>query len=184
MNKDITFYYEWIKEDKKELRILTMIAEQQGFKGSLADICRYFNRSPQNKTKNTIKESIEKLSESRFITVKHSGNTWELEIIPQDTEIHVDHSLYMKLITHDYKEKIAWEAIVKVLMWLTKRGDERHKDREIAVDINYSEDTVGDAKAVLENHYKMIDRKVARRKVGNDWWRNGQYIDVRAWPRE
>ena len=66
-------------------------------------------------------------------------------------------------------------------MWLTNSKGEQHTDREIAAAINYSEDTVGDAKAVLENDCRLIIRHVSRRWDGEHWIRVGQRIDVKAW---
>lgn len=182
MNRDITFYEEWLELDKKEFRILAMLADQKEFKGTLNDICRYLNISTQSRNRNKIRESIQVLLDCRFINAKQDGRTWLMEVIPKDTEILVNHFLYERLLAHDYYTKsVSWEAILKVLMWLTKSGSNLHTDQEIAEAIKMSVDTVGDAKSVLENEFAAIVRNVSRRWDGEHWIRRGQYIDVKAW---
>lgn len=181
MNRNITFYEEWLELDKKEFRILAMLADREMFKGTLNDICRYLNISTQSRNRNKIRESIEELKECRLIEAKCEKRTWQIEVIPKDTEIHVDRTLYETILHHDYSKSISWEAILKVLIWLTKRGGELHTDQDIADQINYSVDVVGDAKNVLEKELNAIIRNVRRRWDGEHWIRRGQEVDVVVW---
>ena len=48
--ENVAFYREWLPLNKKEFRILAMLADFGGeYHGNLTDMCRYFSVSPQHK---------------------------------------------------------------------------------------------------------------------------------------
>ena len=62
------FYREWLPLDKKEFRILAMLADFGGeYRGNLADMCRYFSVSPQHKNREALREAIQRLTDERYI---------------------------------------------------------------------------------------------------------------------
>ena len=57
MKDKITFYAEWLPLDKKEFRILAMLADTGVFIGNLSDICRYFNLTTTTRINSFIKNT-------------------------------------------------------------------------------------------------------------------------------
>ena len=60
---DITFYKAWLRLDKKEFRILAMLADQGEFSGNLSDLCRYFSLSPQTRNRTQLSNFLQILLE-------------------------------------------------------------------------------------------------------------------------
>lgn len=119
MDERIVFYREWLPLDKKEFRILAMLADQGEFCGNLSDLCNYFSLSPQQRNRNTLRTSIEQLAASGFITYTTKGRSYHIKVIPKAKEIRLCREWLRRLISHDYSsENVAWEQVLKVLLWI------------------------------------------------------------------
>lgn len=77
----LVFYREWFPLPKGEFRIMAMLADKGQFRGNLSDLCRYFFVSLQTKNRNNLRNSINALSEKRFITISLSGRTYVLRCV-------------------------------------------------------------------------------------------------------
>lgn len=55
----IVFYAEWLPLQKKDFRIMAMLADVGEFKGNLSDLCRYFSLNPQQTHRTALRASIE-----------------------------------------------------------------------------------------------------------------------------
>ena len=66
--ENVAFYREWLPLNKKEFRILAMIADFGGeYHGNLTDMCRYFSVSPQHKNREALREAIRRLTDRHYI---------------------------------------------------------------------------------------------------------------------
>lgn len=65
--ENVAFYREWLPLNKKEFRILAMIADFGGeYHGNLTDMCRYFSVSPQHKNREALREAIRRLTDRHY----------------------------------------------------------------------------------------------------------------------
>ena len=83
----MTFYREWLPLDKKEFRILAMIADKGEYKGNLSEICEYLSLNPQTRNRNQISSSIQALVEQGFVNCIKQGRTYTLKAIPKEKKI-------------------------------------------------------------------------------------------------
>ena len=144
MDERIVFYREWLSLDKKEFRILAMLADQGEFHGNLSDLCDYFSLSLQQRNRNALRASIEQLAASGFITYETEGRSYHIKVLPKETEICICRGWLRRLISHDYtSENVAWEQVVKVLLWVTDNKVVPIQNRMIADDLNISVATIG-----------------------------------------
>ncbi len=83
--ENVAFYREWLPLNKKEFRILAMIADFGGeYHGNLTDMCRYFSVSPQHKNqREALREAIQHLTDRHYIESSVNGRTYSLRIIPK-----------------------------------------------------------------------------------------------------
>jgi len=159
--ENISFCREWLPLDKKEFRILAMLADKGKFQGNLSDMCRYFSLDPQTRTRNQLRESIQKLSDQGLIVQESSGITYTLSAVPKEKKIEMPHEWLALLRQHQYSsESVSWEAIVKVLLWLSAfGGDQVITNDMIAANLNISVSTVVSAKNVLQNEFEAITKE-------------------------
>ena len=124
MMDDAIFYREWLPLDKKEFRILAMLADYDGeYHGNLTDMCRYFSISAQQKTRTALREAIQNLAEHNFIESSLSGRTFHLRLIPTANVISLPRNWLTRLRQHKYSaDSVSWEVIVKVILWLEENG--------------------------------------------------------------
>ena len=181
------FYLEWLALDKSLFRILAMLADVGQFRGNLSDLCRYFSLNPQTKTRESLRNAIEELAATGFITCEHSGNTYILRAVPKANEIEIPKEWLHRLKDHDYSsESVAWEQVLKVHLWIMLHsGDPIVKNAAIAADLNISVSTIGSAKNVLQKEYEAITRSYVSKKLGEDHYqRLGQRLTASAWWKE
>lgn len=179
-----TFFSEWLPLDKKEFRILAMLADKGKFQGNLSDMCRYFSLDPQTRTRSQLRESIQKLLDQGLIVQEISGNTYTLRAIPKVEKIDMPREWLTLLRQHQYSsESVSWEAIVKVLLWLSACGsDQVIRNDMLAADLKISVSTIIAAKNVLQNEFEAITKEYISEKLGEDFFvRTGQKINVAAW---
>ena len=179
----ITFYREWLLLDKKDFRILTMLADKGAFQGNLSDICRYFSLNPQQRNRNQIRESIQRLKKVQMITCEVKGRNYTLGLIPKEKEISIQRNWLYTLRRHEYKkEHVSWEAVLKVLLWIIDNKEQIVTNNEIANDLGVSLTTVVSAKNVLEREYRAIIRRKVSIKTGeNSFCTIGQELTASAW---
>ena len=183
MNEKIIFYREWFPLDKKEFRIMAMLADKGKFKGNLSDMCRYFSLSLQQKNRKTLQESINKLNNGNWITVERCGNTYNLNAIPKETKIRIPRKWLRTLQNHEYSsESVSWEALLKVLLWIHNNKRDVITNAEISADLKISISTICAAKNVLKNDYEAIRSKKISEKIDEDFFKTiGQQIQACAW---
>ena len=115
----MTFYREWLPLDKKEFRILAMIADKGEYKGNLSEICEYLSLNPQTRNRNQISNSIQALVEQGFVNCIKQGRTYTLKAIPKEKKIEISRRWAEPIIQHQYtSESVAWETVLKVLIWI------------------------------------------------------------------
>ena len=183
---DAIFYQEWLPLDKKEFRILAMLADCDGeYHGNLTDMCRYFSISAQQKTRTALREAIQNLTEHNFIESSLSGRTFHLRLIPTDNEISLPRNWLTRLWQHKYSaDSVSWEVIVKVILWLEENGHDVITNQQIADELNISDSVIVSAKKVLYKDFDGLLRK-RRCKIVNDEFRCiGQVHMLSAWWKE
>lgn len=187
MKKEAVFYTDWLALPKNDFRILIMLAEYGGeFKGSLADICNYFELTVQARNKRKFKESIDSLKEQQFITAEEYTRFWKVTVIPkEENKIVIQKEWVKRIRTHDkWGRSVSWIQIIKVFLWVWKySSSEAFCTRKMIADRlgDVSSETVGEALMVLDHHYGAILRKRVSEKVDNEHFITlGQRIQASA----
>lgn len=184
MDEYITFYREWLSLDKRDFRILTMLADIGSFRGNLTALCQYLSLSPgQKKTNAALRQSIETLTSNGYITSTLSGRTYQLAIIPKEQPIEVARRWFDNVMKADrFSETVSWEMVVKTLVWISGNSlSNLVVNDTIAAELNTSVGTLGVAKNVLEKDFHSIIREVEKYTLPNGEKRNrGQRLAVYA----
>lgn len=183
---ELTFYAEWLPLPKEEFRIMVMLADKKSFTGNLSDMCRYFSLNPQSSNRTKLRNAIEKLSEQNFLNYSLSGRSYNIDLVPKEKEIHIKASWLHTLMAHNYRsEAVAWEQVLKVLLWTVNNHEELITNAMIAHDLNISVSTIGAAKNVLEYEYGAITRKKRSEKIGEESFMSiGHELFASAWWKE
>lgn len=157
--ENVAFYREWLPLNKKEFRILAMLADFGGeYHGNLTDMCRYFSVSPQHKNREALREAIQHLADRHYIESSVNGRTYSLRIIPKEKEIALPREWFERVRTREYSsESVSWEAVIKLLLWLIAHNPEvMITNQQIADDLDVSVSVVVSAKNVLEKDFEAI----------------------------
>lgn len=157
--ENVAFYREWLPLNKKEFRILAMLADFGGeYHGNLTDMCRYFSVSPQHKNREALREAIQHLTDRHYIESSVNGRTYRLRIIPKEKEIALPREWFERVRTREYSsESVSWEAVIKLLLWLIAHNPEvMITNQQIADDLDVSVSVVVSAKNVLEKDFEAI----------------------------
>ena len=165
MDEYITFYREWLSLDKRDFRILTMLADIGSFRGNFTALCQYLSLSPgQKKTNAALRQSIETLTSNGYITSTLSGRTYQLAIIPKEQPIEVARRWFDNVMKADgFSETVSWEMVVKTLVWISGNSlSNLVVNDTIAAELNTSVGTLGVAKNVLEKDFHSIIREVEK----------------------
>lgn len=180
----LTFYAEWLRLPKEQFRVLVMLADKGAFRGSLADICRYFSVDPQTQNRNRLRTTINELTRHKFIKAVRVCNTYQLSLIPKEKEITMSAEWVARIRRHDYNtESVAWEIVLKVLLWLVEYASGVIvTNDEIAEGVASSASQICAAKNVLKQEYGAFIMEYVYWQTGeNGFRRRGQIIDVSAW---
>ena len=179
----LVFYREWFPLPKQDFRILAMLADMGVFKGTLTEMCRYFSLSIQSSNRNRLKSSIELLTEQGFIKSQKKGNTYQLEVVPKEKVITMEREWLHRIQSHDYTtESVAWEQVVKVLLWIADNKEPVITNNDIVNDLGISVSTIGYAKNVLEKEYDAISRRKVSEKIADGVYLTlGQELTASAW---
>lgn len=182
MNTYMTFYWEWLLLDKKDFRILAMLADKGTFTGTLTDLCRYLSLSTQSKHTTQLRNSIEALTENGFISCQQNGRTYTLQAVPKGNEIILPRRWTESIIHHEYSsESVAWEQVLKVFLWIHQNRTPIIQDNMIAEDLNISTSTITCAKNVLERELHAITREIEKVQLTDGSKRNvGQRLGAIA----
>lgn len=181
----ITFYYEWLPLDKKEFRILAMLADKGEYRGDLSGLCDYFSVTRQSKNRVQLRNSIQELKEKKLIEAELRGRTYTLRPLPKEKKIEMDRGLFESIRQHDYSNEaeVAWEQVIKLYLWIIQHEQQQIvTNAEIADALKVSSSTVCAAKNVLEREYKTIVKKRVSEIMGDGSFRSlGQIIESGAW---
>lgn len=183
MDGKITLYREWLSLDKKQFRILAMLADKGEYTGNLSTLCDYFSLTRQQHNRNTLRTAIEQLAAAGYINYTTAGRTYHITAVPKAIAITIPREWLQRLIAHDYStEDVAWEQVLKVLLWVCDNKKPVIQNQMIADDLQVSVSTIGYAKNVLEYEYAAICRKKVSEKIGDDFFRTiGQELAASAW---
>lgn len=161
MNR-ISLNLEWLPLQKYEFRILVMISDLGGNLGNASDICRYFQCSPQTKTKDKYRAALQSLKDSEAVDFKVNKGKYTASLkkaIPKEKRIDIERKYFTEIIQHNYSQSVAWENVLKVYVYLGNIGEAIFTNREIGEKIGISESTVTEAKnALKELGACIIDR--------------------------
>lgn len=178
----LTFFAEWLILPKEQFRILAMLADVGAFRGSLADMCRYFSVDPQTHNNNRLRAAIDELTRHHYITATRTGRTYQMTVIPKETEITMPAEWVLRILRHEYNsEGVAWENVLKVQLWLMQNAKELVTNEDISLDVGISISQVVAAMNVLKNEFQAFRKDYAYWNFGNTFRRKGQIIDMSAW---
>ena len=179
----MTFFVEWLSLPKEQFRILVMLADVGAFRGNLSDMCRYFSVDPQTQNRNRLRVAIDELTRHGFIKTARAGRTYQMSIIPKETEITMPAEWVARIRRHEYNsEGVAWENVLKAQLWLMQNTkDVVVTNEEIASAIDISVSQVVAAMNVLKNEFQAFRKDYAYWSFGNTFRRKGQIIDMSAW---
>lgn len=182
----LIFYAEWLPLPKEDFRILAMLTEGGGFSGNLSDLCRYFLLSPQTANRTKLRSSIERLAAQNFLTYELTGRNYKIRLVPKEKAICIEPRWFEILKAHNYSsESVAWEQVLKVLLWVINNQEPIITNSMIADDLKISVSTIGAAKNVLEREFEAITRRKCSEKIAEDIFRTiGQELCASAWWNE
>lgn len=178
---NMVFFHEWLRLEKKDFRILAMLADKAEFSGNLSDLCEYFSLSRQSSNRQNLRDSIQKLT-GDFVECEVRGRTYTLRAIPKEKKIEIPRRWTIPIIQHQYNlESVSWENVLKVLIWIFENRKPIITNAEIAKDLQISVDSITSAKNVLERELKAILREIERIEFEDGSKRNiGQRLSAIA----
>ena len=179
----LTFFAEWLILPKEQFRILVMLADVGAFRGSLANMCRYFSVDPQTNNNNRFRAAIDELARHNYITVTRTGRTYQMTVIPKEQEITMPAEWVARIRRHEYNaEGVAWEIVLKAQLWLMQNAkDVVVTNEEIASAIDISVSQVVAAMNVLKSEFQAFRKSYAYWSFGDIFRCKGQIIDMSAW---
>ena len=160
-----------------------MLADVGVYRGTLADMCRYLSVDPQTHNRNRLRAAIDELARHGFIQSERAGNTYQISVVPKETEITMPSEWVARIRRHEYNsENVAWEVVLKVQLWLIQNSKAVIvTNNEIAESINISASQVVAAMNVLKNEFQAFIKEYAYWDFDNCFRRKGQIIDLSAW---
>ena len=160
-----------------------MLADVGAFRGNLSEMCRYFSVDPQHHNRNRLRSAIDELTRHGYIESARTGNTYQLAMIPKEDEITMPDEWVARIRRHEYyTEKVAWEIVLKVQLWLMQNAKEAIiTNNEIAYCVGISTSQVVAAMNVLKNKFQAFQKEYAYWHTGDCFRRKGQIIDMSAW---
>lgn len=182
---------DWLTVQNYEFKILVMIAvlaeNHLAYRGKLKDMCEFLGVG--NSTSNTkkIKEAIAALEEKGDIKVIKDGHTWTLTLsvkAERKQKIVKIKNAWIKAIQQykcAEKDSVAWENILKVLVYLAADKTEIKRYDMIAKELLVSKDVVERSIKALDGidfGDIIIKRKLAWFKKNDEYKVVGQRIDV------
>lgn len=162
LEKEAEIDTDWLSVKNYEFKILVMIAclaeNKLAFRGKLKDMCEFLgvgNTTPNTKK---IKEAIAALEEKKDIIVLQEGHTWTLTLTNKcfsKERTKKIRNAYVQAIQNyepaDKEDSVAWEHILKVLVYLCADKREVKRYDEIAKALSLTEKTTKRAVKALVN---------------------------------
>ena len=195
MNLENEAYIEkdWITVENYQFKILVMIAalaeNHLAYRGKLKDMCSFLGVCSCSKNHEKIKKAIENLEESGDIKVVRDKQTWTLTLSVKAERktriIKIKNAWIQAIQQYDPDEKedsVAWENILKVLVYLVADKQEVKSYSKIADDLGISINVAKRAVKALDGidfGNLEIKRKLAwLKKSDNEFKVIGQKIEV------
>ena len=152
---------DWLSVKNYEFKILVMVAclaeNHLAYRGKLKDMCGFLGVGNTKPNTDKIKDAIAALEEKGDIKTLIEGHTWTLTLsvkAERKDKIKKIKNAYIKAI-QDYEmdkdESVAWENILKVLVYLCADKREVKRYDEIAKALGISEKTAKRAVKALVN---------------------------------
>lgn len=190
-NQELEFEADWLRADKVEFKLLTMITvladNNLAYRGTLSDMCSFFGLATRNsRTNEQLKNAIAALDASGFIHTIQDGNTWTLTLARKAEKrskvIRIKREWYE--IAKNYKNpanSVDWIQVLKLWLYLIDNQEPILKTSEIAAALNVSVSVVKKAKAALQKDIGAIVSQKVTKKDGDQYHCIGTNIVVTAW---
>lgn len=180
------FYRKWLlNTTENELKVLILVSSNQKirkkYSGTLTDMCKWLDVKTSKYTNDNIKEAIQSLSNKNYISYNKVGNTWNIEVIEDETdEIFYFRYCWLEAIKSfnkdengkriDKKLSISWIKLVRIFVYLFEyiSGDTVYKYIDIANVVNMSEGTLGVAFKALQSIYLdsiLIEKQTVKKAI-------------------
>lgn len=184
---------DWLTVKNYEFKILVMIAclaqNKLAFRGKLKDMCEFLGVSNQKKNTDKIKEAIAALEARGDIKKIVDGYTWTITLsvkAERKPRIIKIKNAYVQAIQdyvpEDKNKSVAWENILKVLVFLCADSREVLRYNEIGSALGLEYDVVKRAVRALINidfNDMSVKKKLAWYKDNNgDFKINGNKYEV------
>lgn len=183
---------EWLTIQNYQFKILVMIAvlaeNHLAYRGKLKDMCDFLGVQSSTYNRNKIKEAIAALEKKGDILVLQEGQTWTLTLsvkAERKPKVIRIRNAWITLIQQYQAEEgkeVAWENILKVLVYLCADKKEVKTYEEIAAALNLSEMMIKRSVWALEGidfGDLTITKKLAWFKNDDGEFRvKGQSIDI------
>lgn len=193
MDREAYIDKEWLTVQNYQFKILVMIAvlaeNHLAYRGKLKDMCEFLGVAASTYNRDKIKEAINALAAKGDILVLQEGQTWTLTLsvkAERKQRVIKIRNAWIQLI-QQYKaikkeDYVAWENILKVLVYLIADKAEVKTYNDIAIETNISTKTVERAITALDG-IEFNDISIKRKLA---WFKNkkgefkvkGQKIDV------
>lgn len=183
MNLDNEAYIDtdWLTVKNYEFKILVMIAclaeNHLAFRGKLKDMCVFLGVGNTTSNTSKIKEAISALEAKGDIKTLVEGHTWTLTLsvkAERKDKIKRIKNAYIQAIQNyepaDREDSVAWENILKVLVYLCADKREVKRYDEIAKALSMTEKTAKRAVKALVN-IEFNDLSVKRKLA---WFKNNE----------
>ena len=149
---------DWLTVANYQFKILVMVAalaeNHLAYRGKLKDMCEFLGVSNQKNNTDKIKAAIDALVESGDVKVIKDGHTWTITLsvkAERKSKIIKIKNAWIKVIRQYECDKVAWENILKVLVYLCADSAEVKRYETIGKALNISLDTVKRAVTALDN---------------------------------
>ncbi len=173
LEKEAYIDTDWLTVKNYEFKILVMVAclaeNHLAYRGKIKDMCEFLgvNNTTSNTTK--IKEAIAALEEKGDVKTLTEGHTWTITLsvkAERKDKIKKIKNAYISAIQSyepiDKEDSVAWENILKVLVYLCADKREVKRYDEIAKALGIAEKTAKRAVKALVN-IEFNDMSVKRK---------------------
>lgn len=192
MDNEAWFDKDWLTVQNYQFKILTMVAvlaeNHFAYRGKLKDMCEFLGVAYHSKNNAKIKDAITALELSGDIKVIKDGTTYTLSLsakAEKKQRIIKLRKNWVKLIqgyqSLEKNRAVAWENILKILIYLIADNSEVKTYKSIAKELSLTEDVVKNsiyALDVLEFDDMEVKRKLKWYKKGEEFKIKGQEITV------
>lgn len=153
---------DWLTVKNYEFKILVMIAclaeNHLAYRGKLKDMCEFLGVKSVDSNRKKIKEAIEALEAKGDIIIVKEGQTWTLTLtnkcFSKERTKKIRNTYVMAIQNYKPVDKnndsVAWENILKVLVYLCADKREVKRYDEIAKALGIGKDTVRNAVLALD----------------------------------